>query len=347
MQGDLEQAKYHLQALLKHDPLNNDATVLMADVAFRQREYDTATLHFQHLLEREPAHYDALSRLVDLLKRSGELEKTPQFLDQAKLASMRPDAEPGLNYCIGLYKRASSQPNEALKHFNLARKDSAWGSRALVQMIQICINPDSATVGGEAFESGDNTQAIAVGAKTATKLVKELQALGHGSTTQCKLLSAYTTLASGGKSNLEAALQMFQDVHTSDRESMGPLLGVARAYKLMKQAPKARNQLKHAVKSFKWSFEEADDFEGAWLLLADIYISNGKMDYAQDLLKKVLTHNRVSAVTVGVAAGHGSGAWLRAIAQYPAGPLPPREAGCCGCTPALLLLLLPCSLGCS
>ena len=43
---------------------------------------------------------------------------------------------------------------------------------------------------------------------------------------------------------------------------MGPLLGVARAYKLMKQAPKARNQLKHAVKSFKWSFEAADEFEG-------------------------------------------------------------------------------------
>ena len=154
---------------------------------------------------------------------SGELEKCPKFLEQATAASTRPDTEPGLNYCIGLYvtdpchptdsgspyssscvtshlsaaiisprllwvvvipiskhlltfdthtlfhppicgsslrgaycghryKRASSQPNEALKHFNLARKDTTWGSRALVQMIQICINPDNATVGGETFE---------------------------------------------------------------------------------------------------------------------------------------------------------------------------------------------------
>lgn len=261
-------------------------------------------------------------------QRSGELDKCPKFLEQAKVASTRPDTEPGLNYCIGLHKRASSQPNEALKHFNLARKDSTWGEKALIQMINICINPDNATVGGETFESGDNTQAIAVGAKTAQKLVKELQSLGHGGSTQCRLLAAYTTMAAGGKNNLEAALQMFQDVHKDDRERMGPLLGVARAYKLMKQAPKARNQLKHAVKSFRWNFEDADEFEGAWLLLADIYISNGKMDYAQDLLKKVLTYNRVS-----VYVGDGSGGLAHGgLAHGPAAVGGGRPTACCRCS---------------
>lgn len=41
-------------------------------------------------------------------------------------------------------------------------------------------------------------------------------------------------------------------------------------------------------------FQDAEDLEKSWLLLADIYIQSGKYDMAQELLKKCLQYNKVS-----------------------------------------------------
>ena len=60
--------------------------------------------------------------------------------------------QPGLNFCKGLFKRYTSEPNEALKFLNFARKDPDFGLRALCHMIEICQNPENQTIGGETFE---------------------------------------------------------------------------------------------------------------------------------------------------------------------------------------------------
>ena len=46
-----------------------------------------------------------------------------------------------------LGSRYTSEPVAALLCFNQARKDSVWGERALLKMVQICINPDNDTIG--------------------------------------------------------------------------------------------------------------------------------------------------------------------------------------------------------
>ena len=51
------------------------------------------------------------------------------------------------------FTRYAGNPNQALKYFNMARKDADWGDRASYSMIEICLNPDSDTIGGEVFES--------------------------------------------------------------------------------------------------------------------------------------------------------------------------------------------------
>lgn len=51
--------------------------------------------------------------------------------------------------------RYTGEPNDALRHFNKARKDSDWGQNALYNMIEICLNPDNETIGGEVFENLD------------------------------------------------------------------------------------------------------------------------------------------------------------------------------------------------
>lgn len=49
--------------------------------------------------------------------------------------------------------RYAGNPNQALKYLNMARKDADWGDAASYTMIEICLNPDSETIGGEVFES--------------------------------------------------------------------------------------------------------------------------------------------------------------------------------------------------
>ena len=66
---------------------------------------------------------------------------------------------------------------------------------------------------------------------------------------------------------------------------------MATAYMLLKQTPRARNQLKRVAK-YSWNFEDAEHLERCWLLLADIYIQGGKFDMASELLRKVLNHNK-------------------------------------------------------
>ena len=87
----------------------------------------------------------------------------------------------------------------------------------------------------------------------------------------------------------EKALQDFMTVASQEqqgRENVGAVLGMATAYQLLKQTPRARNQLKRVAKH-SWNFEDAEHLERCWLLLADIYIQGGKYDMATELLRKV------------------------------------------------------------
>lgn len=76
------------------------------------------------------------------------------------------------------------------------------------------------------------------------------------------------------------------------KDHIPALLGMATAYMILKQTPRARNQLKRIAK-MNWNPVDAEDFERSWLLLADIYIQSAKYDMAEELLKRCLHHNKV------------------------------------------------------
>ena len=54
-------------------------------------------------------------------------------------------------FCTGEY-------NEAMKNLNKARQDPEFGIPATYMMIEICINPDNETIGGETFETVGHTR---------------------------------------------------------------------------------------------------------------------------------------------------------------------------------------------
>lgn len=68
---------------------------------------------------------------------------------------------------------------------------------------------------------------------------------------------------------------------------------MAAAYMILKQQPRARNQLKRIAKA-PWNMDDAEDLEKAWLLLADIYIQSNKYDMAVESLNRVLSFNKVN-----------------------------------------------------
>lgn len=105
----------------------------MADVMFKKKDYEQATFHFKQLLSNRPDNYNALERLVDLMRRAGQLEDVPKFLELAEKASQRANIEAGFNYCKGLYHWYAGDPTTALNLFNKARKDSEWGLQSMYE----------------------------------------------------------------------------------------------------------------------------------------------------------------------------------------------------------------------
>jgi len=84
------------------------------------------------------------------------------------------------------------------------------------------------------------------------------------------------------------------ELANEDRDSVPMLLAMANAFTMLKQTPKARNQLKRVAK-MGYVAEEADEFERSWLLLSDIHIQGGKYDLAQEMCKKCLKYNKSCA----------------------------------------------------
>ena len=292
---DLSLCEQQCEQLLTINKDSDEATLIIADCLFKKSEYDQAIHHFKQLLERKPDNYEALVKFMDLSWRAGHMDQVENILKEAEKACTRAAIEPGLNYCRGLHSRYVNKPNQAIKYFNLARKDSEWGERAITKMIDLCLNPDKSALGSEGLENENSssdqnkseTEMFAI--KTAEKLVKELGA--KSSSTQNDILECKILMATKEKESVERALSKFMEILSSERESVPALLGMANAYIILKQVPRARNQLKRLAK-MDWTGADAEDLEKSWLMLADIYIQSGKFDLAQELLKKCLQYNK-------------------------------------------------------
>ncbi|XP_028660000.1 tetratricopeptide repeat protein 21B [Erpetoichthys calabaricus] len=300
--GDLDSCQRQCMLLLENEEKNEEAAMMIADLMFRRHEYENAISQCRHLMERSPDNFLVLERLIDLLRRTGKLDEAPALLQKAENQSARSTFEPGYNYCKGLYLWHLGQPNEALRLFNKARKDSDWGQKAVHTMIQICLNPDNETIGGEVFEnlnedSGSNNgtaekkESEQLAVKTAQNLLKEFHPRTKQSEEQQILLQNNCLLATKDKMNIEKALSVFAEMASSEKEHVPALLAMAQAYMILKQTPRARNQLKR-INKVNWNAAEAEELEKSWLLLADIYIKAGKYDIATDLLKRCLLYNK-------------------------------------------------------
>lgn len=275
-----------------------------------QMDFEGASYHFSQLLLAQPTYWTALTRLIEIMRRSATLSDAVPFLEQAEQHCAAPHAEPGLNYCRGLYEWYTGNPNGALRHFNSARRDPEWGRQSIFNMIDICLNPDGDLPNEKHLDDvttdgRNDSRSMAV--STSERLLNELKPRTSGigmmgtagatynsdEAVNHQLLGCFLTLAGRQRLAIEELLPQLTQLAADDayRDHVGPVYALAAVHVVLRQSQRARNQLKR-VATRRWTFEDAEYLERCWLLLADLYLQAGKTDMVIELLDRVRLHNK-------------------------------------------------------
>lgn len=148
----------------------------------------------------------------------------------------------------GLLAWYTNDPKTALSEFNQSRKDGEWGKQALINMIEIYLNPDNIELFQETAEAkGDNSEQVG----SAEKLLADLQGLNEPELAlKVSVLECYVHMASKNKSRIDVALNSLVSLVSTDatRDYVPALLAMANAFVLRGEPAKARNQLKRISK---------------------------------------------------------------------------------------------------
>lgn len=264
--------------------------------------FDSAAYHFSQLLVGQPTYWTALARLIEILRRSASLPDVLPFLQRAEQNCLQPSHEAGLNYCKGIYEWYAGNPNAALRLFNNARRDPEWGKKSICHMIEICLNPDNDLPNENVPDSSDEIElreSKTMALRTADRLLRELKPNAgsfDNDALRFRMLKNCHTMSLRIKASVEAALDDFTEIALMDeyKDHVAPILGLATAHIILKQNQRAKNQLKRVVK-YTWNLEDAEHLEKCWLMLAYLYVQANKTDLANDLLEKVIEHNKSCA----------------------------------------------------
>jgi tetratricopeptide repeat protein 21B len=306
LKNDHEVCEKQLQTLLRVDPANEEASMLMAELMMMlaaqggrsdggAQEYKDATFYYQSLLDKKPCNYTALSKLIFLLRRAGRLRDAPRYIAAAEKACARaPDREAGLRFCRGAYYRWINKPQDSLVELNFARRDPDYRAEALTHMIEIYLNHNfDPNAGLDALDSAVEPSMDHL--REVDNLIKELSmAQKQAWNPRLKVYQCQSLMFSKQKQNVERALNQLMDIYNDKKDYVPALLAMSQGLIIQKQVTKARNQLKRIADLAKKGYnpEYTDDFERAWLLLAEIYIQSSKYDLASSLCHLAKDHNR-------------------------------------------------------
>lgn len=191
----------------------------------------------------------------------------------------------GLYYCKGLQKRYEGDPTGALKELNWARLDNIYGRSAIMNMIEIYLNPANEMMYSSQGETGFTPSADNLA--QARILIVELQARGVETT----IIECNTHIASKDPKELSAAETKLKKILEKNSQYVPALVAIALCKFIQKKTSDAKTFLK-SVTQQEFQLEYAEYFERAWLLSADYQIGQKKFDLAEIELKKVVQFNK-------------------------------------------------------
>jgi len=159
-------------------------------------------------------------------------------------------------------------------------------------MIEIYLNPDP-NAGMELLDVASEPSADHL--REVENLIKELTIAGKNVwNPRLKVYDCQRLIFTKQKGNVDRALSHLMDIYNETKDFVPALLAMSQGLIIQKQLSKARNQLKRIADLAKKAYnsEFMDEFEQAWLLLAEIYIQTSKYDLASALCHLAKDHNR-------------------------------------------------------
>ena len=289
--GSSDDAQQWCSRILKVNAANEEAAMMLADIMFQKGDFEGAIFQFEQLLGHRPNHWVGLCKLLHLLRKSGRTGDAKRFLDKSEKSSSKASTDAGFHYCKGLFLLFTRENALALHQFNAARQDVTWGRFCVEAMLAIYLDP----VYLQIFEESGEVVPASNTLVAAQRLVDDLKSSPDIDERKITVYQSWILIHSRVKPQLEQAVTLLAPLQPTKEDSGGDyvpgLLAAAYAQLLLKQESKARNVLKRLNK-LPFRSEDADDFEKAWLLMADMYIQNGKFDVAKEFCQQSLSRNK-------------------------------------------------------
>jgi len=285
--GELDLAQNHCNNMLRINPSHEGASVMLAELMLQKQESEKAVFYLKQLLDNKADNYRILSQLIQLVRRAGNLEEAEKYLKMAEKASKKSN-DAGLYYCKGLFHRYKGEPQLALQSFNNSRRDGVFGEESINNMVEIYLNPDN-----EPLWANSENDSIKLPSQSSLKAVGELitELKEKGFNPRIVVYETYSMMITREKRAIESAIQKLQELLNTRKDYVPAIVALATAKLLNKKAPDARNQLKIIAKKV-YQPEYAEEYERAWLMLADIYVSTSKYDLGEELCAKSLKYNK-------------------------------------------------------
>lgn len=323
-QGEDDQCRAICASVLKANPSCGDAALLSADILFRGGDVNAAIYNFSTFLEApgQATNWDVLYKLAHLLKRAGKAAETSRFLKAAAAASSSAEHSAGYKLVQGLLYMWTGDIAAAVRNLNAARASPAYALQSVKAMAMLYLSPDSDplwldrdaqaegivgqdTTAASAASQGQQASAreILSSIDVVNKLIEDLPpGLQGRDSPSAEVLRAYCLMLSGRAKQatgaIEDAIGKLAGILEAQPDYVPALLALSTAFLIQGQSSKARNTVKRLLKTPGHEVQYGQEACSAWLLLADLYAEQGKLDQASEAL------NRALAVDVSSSRAH-------------------------------------------
>jgi len=285
--GEIDACQLACNRLLKVDQKSEEGTYLSADTMFLKGQIEQGILLYKTLIAQKPENYNILYRFVQYSRRTGQIDKTTELLDNAAKLAGRSN-EPGILLARGLVQKIQGNHVDALKLLNGARIDRAFAREALINMIEIYFNLENlewctSSQPQQQYLNPDNISA-------GCSLTDELESNAPNDPIVF-VYKAYGEMFKKDESGIDTAEKILTDLLKARNNYIPGIVAYSVLLFMRKKAGDAKKVLAQ-IHNVAYTSEESTHIERGWLLAANYAFYTNTLELANELCEKVLKYNK-------------------------------------------------------
>lgn len=284
MMGSMDQVETKVPAILKLNSRNEFGIHMYMEILIRKKEAERAAIQIRKILDEKVDNFKILRVALCLFRKMGLLDIAKEYIEKASAFSLN-TSDTGLAFCKGLYAKYTRDPKSALLNFAQAKKNSYYKSDAIVEMIDIYLNPDSDPL----YSSLGSSSGIRTIEPENIDSIKSLLAeLSQKEYPNKDVLESYLKLVSKSKGDNQ---EMLENIVKTEPHNMAANLALAILYFSKGNSKGAKAVLKTLSKA-EYNPIYSEELEKGWLLVGDYLISIKVYDKAEEEFRKCLNYNQ-------------------------------------------------------